>query len=229
MSSIEEAILALKDGRFVLVHDEAGREDEIDIVIAAEKVTPHHIATLRRVAGGLICIAVGNEIAAKLGLVFMHDMMQDFSRINPIFNRLAFGKAPYGDMPSFSISVNHRSTRTGITDMDRAVTIREMAEVCKRISSTGVEDFSKNFRSPGHVPILIASEKLLAGRAGHTELCIHLMNMAGLAPAVTVCEMLDSRTYKALSIDKALTYAGKNNIPLLESNQIRSYVYQNVN
>lgn len=227
MSSIEGAILALKDGRFVLVHDEAGREDEIDLVIAAEKITPHHIATLRRVAGGLICLAVGNEIAAKLGLVFMHDMMQDFSRINPIFNKLAVGKAPYGDMPSFSISINHRSTHTGITDMDRAVTIRRMAEVCKKINSTGVEDFSSNFRSPGHVPILIASERL-AGRAGHTELCIHLMNMAGLAPAVTVCEMLDSKTYKALSIDKAMNYAGKNNIPLLESNQIRSYVYQNV-
>jgi 3,4-dihydroxy 2-butanone 4-phosphate synthase len=228
LSSIEGAILALKDGRFVLVHDEAGREDEIDLVIAAEKVTPHHIAILRRVAGGLICLAVGNEIAAKLGLVFMHDMMQDFSRINPIFNKLAFGKAPYGDMPSFSISVNHRSTHTGITDTDRAVTIRKMAEVCKKINSTGVEDFSENFRSPGHVPILIASEKLLAGRTGHTELCIHLMNLAGLAPAVTVCEMLDSKTYKALSIDKGMKYAFKNNIPLLESNQIRSYVYQNV-
>jgi 3,4-dihydroxy 2-butanone 4-phosphate synthase len=54
------------------------------------------------------------------------------------------------------------------------------------------------------------------------------MNLAGLAPAVTVCEMLDSKTYKALSIDKAMKYAFKNNIPLLESNQIRSYVYQNV-
>lgn len=228
MSSIERAILALRDGRFVLVHDEAGREDEIDLVVAAEKVTPRHIATLRKVAGGLICLAVGNEIAAKLGLVFMQDMLQNLSKINPIFNRLAAGIAPYGDKPSFSISVNHRSTRTGITDIDRAETIIKMADVCKKINSSGVEYFSNNFRSPGHVPILIASEKLLLGRTGHTELCIHLMNVAGLAPAVTICEMLDSKTFKALSIYKAVKFASKNNIPLLESSQIRNYVCQNV-
>jgi 3,4-dihydroxy 2-butanone 4-phosphate synthase len=103
-----------------------------------------------------------------------------------------------------------------------------MAEVCKKINSTGVEDFSNNFRSPGHVPILIASKRLFVGRAGHTELCIHLMNMAGLSPAVTICEMLDSSTHKALSTDKAMKYASKNNIPLLESSQITNCACQDV-
>jgi 3,4-dihydroxy 2-butanone 4-phosphate synthase len=102
----------------------------------------------------------------------------------------------------------------------------KMAEVCKKIESTGIEEFSNNFRAPGHVPILIASKGLLHGRAGHTELSVHLMNIAGLIPVVTICEMLDSTTNMALSIKKAKKYANKNNIPLLESSQLKKYVYQ---
>ena len=226
MDSVEGAIVALRKGSFVLVHDEIGREDEIDMVVAAEQINPHHIATFRSVAGGLICLAVANEIAVKLGLVYMHDIIQDLSRINPVFKKLAAGRSPYGDNPSFSISVNHRETYTGITDIDRTLTIMKMAEVCKKIDSTGVEEFSNGFRAPGHVPILIASKGLLHGRTGHTELCVYLMNLAGLVPAVTICEMLDSTTHRALSIKKAKKYAIKNNIPLLESSQLKNYVYQ---
>lgn len=226
MDSVEAAIVALRNGRFVLVHDEKGREDEIDMVVAAEQIKPHHIATFRRIAGGLICLAIANESAVKLGLVYMHDIIQGLSGINPVFGKLTAGRSPYGDKPSFSISVNHRETYTGITDIDRALTIMKMAEVCKKIDSTGVEEFSNNFRAPGHVPILIASKGLLHGRAGHTELCVYLMNIAGLVPAVTICEMLDSTTNMALSIKKAKKYASKNNIPLLESSQLKKYVYQ---
>lgn len=228
MDSVEAAIVALRNGRFVLVHDEKGREDEIDMVVAAEQIKPHHIATFRRIAGGLICLAIANESAVKLGLVYMHDIIQGLSGINPVFGKLTAGRSPYGDKPSFSISVNHRETYTGITDIDRALTIMKMAEVCKKIDSTGVEEFSNNFRAPGHVPILIASKGLLHGRAGHTELCVYLMNIAGLVPAVTICEMLDSTTNMALSIKKAKKYASKNNIPLLESSQLKKYVYQDV-
>jgi 3,4-dihydroxy 2-butanone 4-phosphate synthase len=228
LDSVEAAIVALRNGRFVLVHDEKGREDEIDMVVAAEQIKPHHIATFRRIAGGLICLAIANESAVKLGLVYMHDIIQGLSGINPVFGKLTAGRSPYGDKPSFSISVNHRETYTGITDIDRALTIMKMAEVCKKIDSAGVEEFSNNFRAPGHVPILIASKGLLHGRAGHTELCVYLMNIAGLVPAVAICEMLDSTTNMALSIKKAKKYASKNNIPLLESSQLKKYVYQDV-
>jgi 3,4-dihydroxy 2-butanone 4-phosphate synthase len=222
LDSVEGAITALRNGRFVLVHDEIGREDEIDMVIAAEQINPDHISTFRRIAGGLICLAVANEIAVKLGLVYMHEIIQDLSRVNPVFKKLTAGRSPYGDNPSFSISVNHRDTYTGITDIDRALTIMKMAEVCKKIDSTGFDEFSNNFRAPGHVPILIASKGLLYGRTGHTELCVYLMNIAGLASAVAICEMLDSTTHRALSITKAKKYASKNNIPLLESNQLKT-------
>jgi 3,4-dihydroxy 2-butanone 4-phosphate synthase len=223
LSAIEEAIDALRDGKFVLVHDDKGREDEIDMVIAAEYITPKNIATMRNDAGGLLCLAISNEITTKLGLTYMHDIIQSLSSINPVFSKLTYGKSPYGDKPSFSITVNHRDTYTGITDIDRALTISKMAEICKKIDSGGVEEFAKNFRTPGHVPILIASKGLLEERRGHTELCVYLAQMSKLVPAVVICEMLDSTTHRALSINKAKEYADIKGITLLEAGQLKTH------
>jgi 3,4-dihydroxy 2-butanone 4-phosphate synthase len=221
--SLAEAIAALKAGKFVLVHDDKGRENEIDMVVAAEHVKPHHVATMRNDAGGLICLAVANEVTAKLGLVYMHDMIADMGKVNPVFSKLTEGKAAYGDKPSFSISVNHRSTYTGITDHDRALTISKMAEICKNIDSGGVEEFAKDFRAPGHVPILIASKRLLHDRMGHTELCVYLAKLTGIVPAVAICEMMDSATHRALTIEAAQEYASKFNIPLIDSSELKAH------
>ena len=220
---IEEAIDALRGGRFVLVHDDKGREDEVDMVIAAEHIRPQHVAVMRNDAGGLLCLAIANEITVKLGLVYMHDIIQSLSNINPIFSKLTEGKSPYGDKPSFSITVNHRNTYTGITDTDRALTISKMADVCRKINYGGVEEFARDFRAPGHVQILIASKGLIYERRGHTELCVYLMQLAGLIPAVAICEMLDSTTHRALSINKARKYANKSGIPLLEASQLKTH------
>jgi 3,4-dihydroxy 2-butanone 4-phosphate synthase len=221
--SLAEAIAGLKAGRFVLVHDDKGRENEIDMVIAAEHVMPHHIATMRNDAGGLVCLAIANEITTKLGLVYMHDMIASMGKINPVFSKLTEGKAAYGDKPSFSISVNHRSTYTGITDHDRALTIAKMAEICKTIDNGAVEEFAKNFRAPGHVPILIASKRLLHDRMGHTELCVYLAKLAGIIPAVAICEMMDSTTHRALSIETAQDYASKFSIPLIDASELKAH------
>ena len=220
---LSEAIAALKAGRFVLVYDGKGRENEIDMVVAAERIKPHHIATMRKDAGGLVCLAVANEITSKLGLVYMHDMIAGMGKVNPVFSKLTEGKAAYGDKPSFSISVNHRDTYTGITDNDRALTVLKMAEVCKNIDAGGMDDFAKNFRAPGHVPILIASKRLLHDRMGHTELCVYLAKLAGLTPAVVICEMMDSTTHRALTIEAVREYAGKSGIPLVDASELKAH------
>jgi 3,4-dihydroxy 2-butanone 4-phosphate synthase len=221
--SLAEAIAVLKAGEFVLVHDDKGRENEIDMVVAAEYAKPRHIASMRTDAGGLICLAIANEITSMLGLVYMHDMIAGMGRVNPIFTKLTEGRAAYGDKPSFSISVNHRDTYTGVTDNDRALTISKMAQVCKSIDSGGVEDFSKNFMAPGHVPILIASKRLLRDRMGHTELCVYMMHLAEMTPAVAICEMMDSTTHRALSIDAAQSYAKKSGIPLIDASELKAH------
>ena len=223
MYSLDDAIIAFSRGKFVLIHDDKGRENEVDMVIAAEFVTPMHVGIMRRHAGGLICTAISHADASRLGLMYMHDILEHMSATAPKLSKLAFNRAPYGDRSAFSISVNHRDTYTGITDYDRALTINKIADVCRNIDSDGPERFSKSFRAPGHVPILIASKGLLNERMGHTELCMYLAQVSGLTQSVVVCEMLDINTHHALTIDRAQMYAMENNILILEGSQLISY------
>ena len=224
MQLIEQAIGALKRGNFVLIHDDTRRENEVDMVIAAEHIKPRDIEIMRNKAGGLICLAISHKITEKLGLMYMSDILRSSARPNSILSKIVVDKTPYGDRPSFSLSINHIDTFTGITDVDRALTISKMADVCRKIDSGGIEEFANSFRAPGHVPLLIASNNLLEERTGHTELSIYLMHISKLVPAVVICEMLDSTTHRSLSINKAKNYANKFGIVLVESNQlIRSY------
>jgi len=225
MSSLTEAVNALRNGKFVLLHDGESRENEVDMVVAAQFVTPSYVAKMRTDAGGLLCLAVRHDIANKLGLLYMHDMMHMLSAVNPILSKLANGKSPYGDKPAFSIAVNHKQTYTGITDSDRALTIAEMAKVCSKAlnGSDAQQDFASTFRAPGHVPILIASQGLLSERLGHTELAVYLTQQAGLIPVVAICEMLDGSTYKALSMDRAMQYARENNIAIIEGSDLKTH------
>ncbi|MFQ5941702.1 MAG: 3,4-dihydroxy-2-butanone-4-phosphate synthase [Nitrososphaerales archaeon] len=222
MSNLTEAIDSLRKGEFVLLHDSQRRENEIDMIIPAEFVTPLRVARLRRDAGGLLCLAVRHDIAKRLGLLYMHDILHKLRDASPTLANLANGKSPYGDKPAFSIAINHKETYTGITDSDRALTIAQMARICSN-SLNGFDvrqDFISTFRAPGHVPILIASEGLLNERLGHTELAVYLTQLAGLTPATVICEMLDGLTYKALSVDRALDYCRENHFVVVEGSDL---------
>jgi 3,4-dihydroxy 2-butanone 4-phosphate synthase len=221
VSLVEDAVRALRDGKFILIHDSESRENEVDMVKAAQYISPQDIATMRNDAGGLICLAISDGIASKLKLTYMHNLLHFASKNNPSLSKIISSLAPYGDRPSFSITVNHVDTFTGITDIDRALTITKMSEICSDIDNYGKYEFSKKFRSPGHVPILIAAKELLKERSGHTELSIQLMKLALLIPTVVICEMLDSDTGGALKVDKAIEYSKRFNIPLVESPQIK--------
>lgn len=225
MSNLMDAVNALQKGEFVLLHDSKSRENEVDMVIAAEFVTPLYVAKMRMDAGGLLCLAVRHDIASKLGLLYMHDMMHMLSNVNPIMAELANGKSPYGDKPAFSIAINHKQTYTGITDSDRALTIAEMARVCSKAlnGSDAKSEFVSAFRAPGHVPILIASRGLLSERLGHTELAVYLTQLAELIPVAVICEMLDGSTYRALSVDRAMQYAREKNIAMVEGSELKTH------
>jgi 3,4-dihydroxy 2-butanone 4-phosphate synthase len=218
--SLEEAISALKRGNFVLLHDGNRRENEVDMVVAADFITPEHIARMRQDAGGLICLSINYAFAKNLGLNYMHDILSNSHNIDMESKKMIIGTAPYGDRPSFSISINHSRTYTGVTDRDRALTISEMANLYKNTEKNKKEIFNSNFKIPGHVPVLIASEGLLSNRLGHTEMSVYLTNLAGLSPAAAICEMLDSQTYGALSITKAKQYAKQNTIPFFDVSEL---------
>lgn len=218
--SLEEAISALRRGDFVLLHDAKGRENEVDMVVAADFVTPEHIARMRQDAGGLICMSINHGFAKSLGLNYMHDILSNSNNIDIESKKMIIGTAPYGDRPSFSISINHSNTYTGVTDRDRALTISEMAALYKNTNKDKKEIFNSNFKTPGHVPVLMASEGLLSNRLGHTEMSVYLTNIAGLSPVAVICEMLDSHTYDALSTAKAKQYAAKNAIPFFDVSEL---------
>lgn len=222
MLAIEEAVKALREGRFILIHDSESRENEVDMVKAAQHICYSDIATMRNDAGGLICLAIPHEIASKLNLMFMHDLLHSASKNNSSLSKIISSIAPYGDRPSFSITINHIDTFTGITDKDRALTIISMSDICSNIDTDGLREFLKKFRSPGHIHLLIGAKKLLKERSGHTELSIKLIEHANLIPAVVICEMLDSESGGALSLDKATEYSEKFNIPLVESSEIKN-------
>jgi len=209
----------------VLLHDATSRENEIDMVVAAEFATPEHVRMMRTEAGGLLCVALSNEIGKKLGLVRMHDIFLSAARQYPILRSLNEEETPYGGRPAFSITVNHRRTFTGVTDLDRTLTICELAHLAKRVIGNGQDstrEFAKDFKAPGHVHLLLESEGSLEKRRGHTELSVHLCELAGLTPVVALCEMLDGSNHKALSFDSARTFARRNAIPIIEADQVMS-------
>ena len=221
--SLEEAISSLKRGDFVLLHDGNTRENEVDMVVAADFITPEHIARMRRDAGGLICLSINHAFAKNLGLNYMHDILAGSQSVDADSKNMIIGKAPYGDRPSFSISINHKNTYTGVTDRDRSLTISEIAQLYKSQDKNKKLMFNSNFKTPGHVSVLIASEGLLSSRLGHTEMSVYLATLAGLSPVTVICEMLDSETYGALSAEKAQNYAKQNAIPYFDGSKLVEY------
>jgi len=219
--AIEEALNSLRNGNFVLIHDSDSRENETDFVIAAEFITPEHIAQMRRDGGGLICVAIGKELAEEVDLPFLVDVERQSAEKFKLLEFTTPNDIPYDEKSSFSISVNHRKTFTGITDEDRALTISKLAEFFKNLSSkeNPIKEFGEEFRSPGHVFLLRSSG--IDDREGHTELSAALLDMAGLTPVAAICEMMDSESHKALSGEKTLEYANKNGIPLLDTGDVK--------
>lgn len=213
---LERALESLRRGRFVLIHDSEGREDEVDMAVAAQYADPGHIGQMRTRAGGLICLALDAPMAGRLGLRYMHELLASSLRGDAL--EMIVGTAPYGDRPSFSLAVNHRRTFTGITDADRAQTIRSFASLYS--SGSAREDFVSEFRTPGHVPLLIADAGLLSQRRGHTEMSVYLAGLAGLHPAMAICEMMDSRTHAALSAADARRIAESESVEFVDARDL---------
>lgn len=231
MTRIYEAVTSLRNGNFVLIHDDDNREDEVDLVISSSSLTPEHIAVMRKDGGGLICTAISKELSAKLGLPYLYDVLNIFGNANRTIAQINQNSSPYGDKPSFSITLNHNNTYTGITDYDRALTISSLADICSELTATTdpniqkktLEKFQNSFRTPGHVPILIASKDLLNERKGHTEMSIFLTKIANISNITTICEMLDPHNYKALSYKDAVEYAKNNNLVIIEAKELIAY------
>ncbi|MEW5996527.1 MAG: 3,4-dihydroxy-2-butanone-4-phosphate synthase [Candidatus Micrarchaeota archaeon] len=206
---VEEALGGLKKGRMAVLYDSEGREGEADLVFSARFASPEKVEALRKDAGGLLCAAIGGKDAEEIGLPFFTDVLEGAGNG---LQRMSCVRTGYGDRPAFSLPVNHRDVYTGITDNDRALTLKRLDEVVRGRK----EDFAEEFCSPGHVFLLIG--RGLENRRGHTELALELAERAGLGGAVALCEMLGKG--RALPKKDAIAYARRHNLAFVEGKEL---------
>jgi 3,4-dihydroxy 2-butanone 4-phosphate synthase len=223
MKSLNKALKDLARGRPVLVYDADGREEETDIVFASNFVKPEDMRFMRQHGGGLICATILASHARKLGLPFLVDIYKSASSDFPVLKKSLADRLPYDEKSAFSLAFNHRKCYTGITDLDRALTISEFGKLAGRVDSLsakkGSEAFPSNFRIPGHVFLLRTSEEILKTRFGHTELATALCVMAGLPASAAICEMMGEDD-KALSKRLAKRFAQSKKLQYLEGYEV---------
>lgn len=223
---VREAVKALRNGKFVCIFDAEGREEETDLVMAAEFTGWQDVRRMRLDGGGLIFLMIHSKVSQKLGLPFLADLYYKEGGRWPILKELIPNDIPYDAKSSFSITINHRKTFTGITDRDRALTISEFSKVSKEIMDPDISEvkaqriLGSQFRAPGHVPICASSKEVLKTRKGHTELSVALLSMAGLNQIAVGAEMMGNDAGRALSKELAKEYAGKNGLVFLEGKDI---------
>ncbi len=164
-SSIEDIISDVAQGKMIIVTDDADRENEGDLILAAEKVTPEAVNFMATHGRGLICAPIAQNIAERLGL-------NEMVAVNRESHRTAF-----------TVSVDAADgITTGISAPDRSRTLHLLAD-----PSTVENDLVQ----PGHIFPLLAREGGVLRRAGHTEASIDLAKLAGLRPATVICEILN--------------------------------------
>ncbi|MEM8923663.1 MAG: bifunctional 3,4-dihydroxy-2-butanone-4-phosphate synthase/GTP cyclohydrolase II [Actinomycetota bacterium] len=162
---VEDAIAAIGRGEIVVVVDDEDRENEGDLIMAAEFATEEKMAFFVRHTSGVICAPITEERAEELDLPLMVSMNTEAMRT------------------AFTVSIDYRQgTSTGISAHDRALTLRAMVD-----PTTGAADFAR----PGHIFPLKARPGGVLKRAGHTEAAIDLARMAGLREAGVLCEIVN--------------------------------------
>ena len=194
--SIEDAIEDIRAGKMVVVLDDEDRENEGDLVMAAEKVTAQAINFMRKEAGGLICVPL---LGSRLDDLQIPQMVRDNTAVHET---------------AFTVSVEARGlTTTGISAHDRAATIRKLLDP----GATAAD-----FLRPGHTFPLRAREGGVLVRAGQTEAAVDLSRLAGLYPAGVICEiMADDGTMERLEGLRA--YADRHSLKLITVKDLIAY------
>ncbi|MFM7181976.1 MAG: bifunctional 3,4-dihydroxy-2-butanone-4-phosphate synthase/GTP cyclohydrolase II [Verrucomicrobiales bacterium] len=193
---VEEAVAAIRAGRMIIVTDDAERENEGDLIMAAEKITPDAVNFMLRHARGLICVPVPQERAKELGIPPM-------VRVNREVHRTAF---------TVTVDAANGIT-TGISTADRARTIALLAN-----PATEPDDLVQ----PGHIHPLQAVDGGVLRRAGHTEAAVDLARMAGMAPAGVICEILNEDGTMARGEELA-AFARAHDLPTLTIAELIAY------
>ncbi len=196
--AIEAALAALKAGKPVIVVDDADRENEGDLVCAAEKMTPELVNFLLEYGRGMLCVPVSAEIADRL-------------RLSPLVSP-DLNTAPM--QTPFLVPVDHRAAGTGISAENRAKTIQALADPASH---------PNDFVRPGHIHPLLAKPGGVLRRAGHTEATVDLMKLAGLKPAGVLIEILSRNGTGMAGMEELQALAKQFDLPMVEIDQLIRY------
>lgn len=197
-STVEEAIEAIKQGKMVIVADNEDRENEGDLICAAETITPEIINFMATEARGLICMPVSREIAQKLNFYPMAKENTDTENT------------------AFTVSIDgtpRNGVTTGISAKDRAQTIK----ICTRDNAQ-----PEDLRRPGHIFPLIARDGGVLQRQGQTEASVDLSKLAGFKSAGVICEIANEDGSMARR-DELFDFANKHKMPFITVEQIMEY------
>ncbi len=194
--TINQAITDLQLGKIVVVLDDEDRENEGDLICAAQFCSPEHINFMAKEARGLICVALSQEKAMHLQLAPM----------------VSENTALHGTKFTVSIDYIH-GTSSGISASDRATTVQALIN-----EDVKPEDFGR----PGHIFPLIAAEEGVLRRAGHTEAVVDLMKLADLHPVGVLCEILDADG-TMMRTEKLLDYAEKYSLSIITVKDLIAY------
>lgn len=198
-NTIEQALEEIKNGNFVVVLDDEDRENEGDLVIAAERATDEKVNFMTKYARGLICMPIVEERLKELNIEQMVNEDTD------------------NHETAFTVSIDYKDTTTGISAGERALTIKKVLD-----SNVKGEDF----RRPGHVFPLKGRKGGVLKRAGHTEASIDLARLAGLYPAGVICEIMNEDGTMART-PQLMEYAKKFNFKIITVADLIAYRRKN--
>ena len=195
-SKIEDVVKDIKDGKLVVIVDDENRENEGDLVIAAEKIDSDKVNFMITHGKGLVCMPIIGERLDELGIKLMAENNTENTKC------------------MFTVSVDAKDVSTGISAYDRALTIKKLID-----KGSKKEDFLK----PGHMFPLRYEEGGVLKRAGHTEAAIDIVKLAGLYPAAVICEIIndDGRMARLEDLEK---FSEKHNLRMIRIKDLVGYV-----
>lgn len=198
MNNISQAIKDLSSGKMIILTDDENRENEGDLVLLGDFVTPEAINFMATFGKGLICAPVSNTVANTLGL---HQMV----RLNTDSHSTAF-----------TVSIDHESSTTGISAHERAKTIKELTQ----------SNNPSSFKRPGHIFPLVAKEGGVLTRMGHTEASIDLAKLANTSEVAVICEIMNDDGTMARMTDLK-KFSLKHGINMYTIKDLKDYILHN--
>ncbi len=194
-NTIEEAIEEFRKGRMIVVVDDEDRENEGDLVIPAEKITPHIINFMAKHGGGLICLPIIRERLEELNIDRMVTKNTDPNRT------------------AFTVSIDAVECTTGISAQERALTVKKVLDPKSKI---------RDFTRPGHIFPIEYKEGGVLVRAGHTEASVDLAKMAGFYPAGVICEIMNEDGSMA-RVPELMKYVKKHKLKIITIKDLIDY------